>query len=284
MDKDYAIRCTAAEGTVRIFACTTKNLTNEASEIHKCSATAATALGRTLTAGAMMGTMMLKNEKDKLTLHIKSQGPIGTIIVTADKKGNVKGEVSNPQVENFFKNGKLDVGEAVWPGVLNVIKDLGLKEPYVGQVPIISGEIAEDLTEYFMSSEQVPSLVALSVFVNRDNSLMPGAKEEIIQHLENFFKDEFSMSSELSAGKAVETIVQEIFEGFDLEILEHHDLKYSCDCSRERFRLGMMSLGKKELRNIVEEDGKADIRCQFCGKEYHFDRVELIDMVEKVSS
>lgn len=291
---DYAVRATAAQGTVRAFACTSKELVEEGVKIHSCTMTAAAALGRTLTVGAMMGTMMLQNETDKLTLQINSRGPIGGIIVVADHHGNVKGEVYNPNIEVYTKNDgkKLDVGKAVGKGVLNVIKDLGMKEPYVGQIPLVSGEIAEDFTNYFATSEQIPSAVALGVLVNPDGSiesagglivqLMPGAEDEIISHLEKFFGSGFSISHELESGKTPEDILQDALGEFDLQIFEKPEIKYNCDCNRERFEKGLISLGKQEINDIIAEDGKAEIVCQFCRKKYEFDKMSLEKLLSEI--
>lgn len=291
---DYAVRATAAQGTVRAFACTSKELVGEAVKIHGCTMTAAAALGRTLTVGAMMGTMMLQNETDKLTLQINSRGPIGGIIVVADHKGNVKGEVYNPKIDVYTKNDgkKLDVGKAVGKGVLNVIKDLAMKEPYIGQIPLVSGEIAEDFTNYFAVSEQIPSAVALGVLVEPDGTiksagglivqLMPGAEDEVITHLEKFFGNGFSISHELESGKTPEDILKDALGELDLQIFEKPEIKYNCDCNRERFERGLISLGKKEINDIITDDGKAEIVCQFCKKKYEFDKADLEKLLNEI--
>ena len=260
--KDYIVRATAAEGQVRAFAATTKELVETAREHHNTSPVATAALGRLLTAGAMMGSMM-KNETDMLTLQVRGDGPLGGITVTADSKGDVKGYVNNPDVMLPPKNGKLDVGGAVGIGLLQVIKDMGLKEPYSGQTILVSSEIAEDLTYYFANSEQVPSSVGLGVLMEKDNTvecaggfiiqMMPFASDEVITALEERLKDFTSVTSHLDKGETPEDMMAELFEGMDMTIEDKIPTEFYCNCSKERVSRAVVSVGKKELTDMIEE-------------------------------
>ena len=255
--KDYIVRATAAEGQVRAFAATTKELVETAREHHNTSPVATAALGRLLTAGAMMGSMM-KNETDMLTLQVRGDGPLGGITVTADSKGDVKGYVNNPDVMLPPKNGKLDVGGAVGIGLLQVIKDMGLKEPYSGQTILVSSEIAEDLTYYFANSEQVPSSVGLGVLMEKDNTvecaggfiiqMMPFAKEETISQIEENLKNITSVTDHLKKGETPEQILEILLGNLGLEITDTMPTRFYCNCSKERVEKAVISVGKKEIQ------------------------------------
>ncbi len=287
---DYMIRGTAADDRVRIFAVYSRDLVEEARKIHNTSPVATAALGRLLTAGAMMGPMM-KGEKDVMTLSIKGDGPIGGITVTADSKGNVKGYVYEPNVLIHAKaNGKLDVSGAVGKGYLTVIKDLGLREPYTGQVELVSGEIAEDLTYYFSSSEQVPSSVGLGVLLDRENfvrqaggfilQLMPDTPEEVISTLEKNLSKISSVTTMLEEGKSPEDIAAIVLEGLDLQVLEKIPVQLSCNCSQERVTKALISVGEAEIQDMIQEGKSIEMNCQFCGSKYTFSVEELKEILK----
>lgn len=288
--KDYIVRATAADQQLRVFACTTGNLVEEARKIHDLSPVATAALGRLLTAGSMMGCMM-KGDKDVLTLQIECGGPIGGITVTADSAANVKGYVKNPQVMlPPNSKGKLDVSGAVGPGFLNVIRDIGLKEPYNGQTHLVSGEIAEDLTYYFAVSEQVPSVVGLGVLMNRDNTvrqaggfivqLMPFAEEETISKLEENIKNLASVTTMLDAGKTPEEMLGVLLEGMDLEVTDTLPVGFSCNCSKDRVRKALISIGREELQSMIDDGKEIEVNCHFCNKNYNFTVDELKEMIQ----
>lgn len=287
---DYIVRATAAGGQVRAFAATTKGLVEEAKERHNMSPIATVALGRLLTGGAMMGTMM-KNDADILTVQIKGNGPIGSMTVTANPKGEVKGFVGNPQVMLPLKDGKLDIADAVGIGVLSVIKDIGLKEPYVGDTILITSEIADDLTYYFATSEQVPSSVGLGVLMNKDNTvreaggfiiqLMPNASDEFIDQLENRIKEIKSVTEMLEHGMTPEEILEHIFVGMDLQILDTIPTEFYCNCSKERVSAAVISVGKQELQKMIDDGEPIEVNCHFCNSHYKFSIDELKDMLEK---
>ena len=288
--KDYIVRATAGDGQIRAFAATTGNLVEEARKRHDTSPVATAALGRLLTAGAMMGGMM-KNETDVLTLQIKGDGPLGGITVTADAKGDVKGYVDHPEAMMPPKNGKLDVGGAVGIGLLNVIKDMGLKEPYVGQVALQTSEIAEDLTYYFATSEQVPSAVGLGVLMNKDNTvrqaggfivqLMPFAEESTIAKLEENVQKITSVTNLLEEGHTPESLLEKVLEGFDMEINEKVPTEFYCNCSRERVEKALISIGRKELNEMIQEGKSIEMNCHFCNKNYEFTVEELKEILRK---
>ena len=288
---DYIIRATAAEGQIRAFAATTKELTEFARQAHNTSPVATAALGRLLTAGTMMGVMM-KGADDILTIKIEGDGPIGGLTVTADSKGDVKGYAYNPEVMlPPNEKGKLDVGGALGIGVLSVIKDIGLKEPYVGQTILVTSEIAEDLTYYFATSEQTPSSVALGVLMNKDNTvrqaggfilqLLPGASEEVISTLENRLKEITSITSLLDAGNTPEMILEHILGDFGLEIFDKIPTQFACNCSRERIEKALISIGKKELQEMIDEGKTIEMNCHFCNKNYPVTVEELKGLLEK---
>ena len=260
---DYIIRAIAANDQIRAFAAVTTETVETARQDHNTSPVATAALGRLLTAGAMMGTMM-KGDKDILTLQIKAGGPLEGITVTADSKGRVKGYVGNPDVcIPANSKGKLDVAGAVGVGFMNVIKDMGLKEPYVGQVALQTSEIAEDLTYYFATSEQVPSAVGLGVLMNKDNTvrqaggfivqLMPFAEESTIAKLEENVQKITSVTNLLEEGHTPESLLEKVLEGFDMEINEKVPTEFYCNCSRERVEKALISIGRKELNEMIQE-------------------------------
>lgn len=290
---DYIIRATAADGQIRAFAATTKEMVETAKNAHNTSPIATAALGRLMTAAAMMGSD-LKGEGELLTLRIEGDGPIGGLLVTADGKGDVKGYAFNPDVMlPPNAQGKLDVGGSLGLGVLSVIKDIGLKEPYVGQTQLITGEIAEDLTYYFATSEQVPSSVALGVLMNKDNTvrqaggfiiqLLPGASDEIIDRLEAKLSGISSITSLLDAGKTPEEILTDILGEFGLEILKKMPVQFHCDCERSRVEKAIISIGRKEIQDMIDEEKEIEVNCQFCNKHYKFSVDELGEMLKKAT-
>ena len=290
---DYMIRATAADGQIRAFAATTKEMVETAKNAHNTSPIATAALGRLMTAAAMMGSD-LKGEGELLTLRIEGDGPIGGLLVTADGKGDVKGYAFNPDVMlPPNAQGKLDVGGSLGLGVLSVIKDIGLKEPYVGQTQLITGEIAEDLTYYFATSEQVPASVALGVLMNKDNpvrqaggfiiQLLPGASDEIIDRLEAKLSGISSITSLLDAGKTPEEILTDILGEFGLEILKKMPVQFHCDCERSRVEKAIISIGRKEIQDMIDEGKEIEVNCQFCNKHYKFSVDELGEMLKKAT-
>lgn len=283
--KDYIVRATAADHQLRAFAVTSRDIVEKAREIHNTSPVATAAIGRLLTAASMMGSMM-KGEKDVLTLQIECGGPIGGITVTADSNADVKGYVNNPNVilpPNA--QGKLDVSGALGPGFLNVIKDIGLREPYNGQTHLVSGEIAEDLTYYFATSEQVPSSVGLGVLMDKDNhvrqaggfiiQVMPDTDDEVIDKLEARLGEVHSVTDMLDNGMTPEDILGYVLEGMDVEILEIIPTQYKCNCSVERVSKAIASIGKKDLQEMIDDGEPIEVNCQFCGSHYKFDTEQL---------
>ena len=288
---DYIIRATAANDQIRAFAAVTTEMVETAREHHNTSPVATAALGRLLTAGAMMGSMM-KGEKDVLTLQIKAGGPLQGITVTADSQGNVKGYVGNPDVcIPANSKGKLDVAGAVGPGFLTVIKDMGLKEPYSGQVMLQTCEIAEDLTYYFATSEQVPSAVGLGVLMNKNNTvrqaggfivqLMPFAEEEVISRLEQNVQKINSVTNLLEEAHTLESLLEKVLEGFDVQINEKMDTRFCCNCSKERVAKALISIGRKELNEMIQEGKPIEMNCHFCNTNYNFTVEELKEILRR---
>lgn len=288
---DYIIRATAANDQIRAFAAVTTEMVETAREHHNTSPVATAALGRLLTAGAMMGSMM-KGEKDVLTLQIKAGGPLQGITVTADSQGNVKGYVGNPDVcIPANSKGKLDVAGAVGPGFLTVIKDMGLKEPYSGQVMLQTCEIAEDLTYYFATSEQVPSAVGLGVLMNKNNTvrqaggfivqLMPFAEEDVISRLEQNVQKINSVTNLLEEGHTPESLLEKVLEGFDMQINEKMDTRFHCNCSKERVAKALISIGRKELNEMIQEGKPIEMNCHFCNTNYNFTVEELKEILRR---
>ena len=288
--EDYIVRATAANNQIRAFAATTRDLVEVARKSHDTSPVATAALGRLLTGGAMMGVMM-KGDKDVLTLQIKCSGPIGGLTVTADSRGNVKGYVNQPQVIlPANAQGKLDVGGALGLGVLSVIKDLGLKEPYVGQTELKTGEIGDDLTYYFASSEQVPSAVGLGVLMEKDNTvrqaggfiiqLMPFAEEEVIAQLEKNLAEVTSVTELLDQGYTPEMLLEKLLGNMGLEINEKMETGFSCNCDKVRVGKVLISLGEKELQSMIDEGQDIELNCHFCNTNYKFTVEELKELLE----
>ena len=288
---DYIIRAVAANSQIRAFAAVTTEVVETARNAHNTSPVATAALGRLLTGGAMMGVMM-KGEKDILTLQIHAGGPLNGITVTADSQGNVKGYVGNPDVcIPANSKGKLDVAGAVGVGFMNVIKDMGLKEPYVGQVALQTSEIAEDLTYYFATSEQVPSAVGLGVLMNKNNTvrqaggfivqLMPFAEESVISRLEQNVAKISSVTSLLEEGHTPESLLNTVLDGFDVEINDRVPTKFYCNCSKERVEKALISIGRKELNEMIQEGKPIEMYCHFCNTNYTFTVEELKEILRK---
>ena len=282
---DYIVRATAANASIRAFAIDAKEMVETARVDHNTSPVMTAALGRLLAAGAMMGSMM-KGDKDILTLRIQCSGPAKGLTVTADSHGNVKGFPFNPDVDLPPKApGKLDVGAALDLGVLSVIKDLGLKEPYVGQCQLQTGEIAEDLTFYFATSEQTPSAVGLGVLVDKDNSvkqaggfiiqLMPFTSDEVIEKLEARIGEIDSVTNMLERGLSAEGILEEILGDLGLEITDKIDTQFYCDCSKEKVARALSTINKKDLDDIINDGESIEVKCQFCNQAYNFEIDEL---------
>lgn len=278
--KDYIVRATAADSQIRAFAVTSKNMVETARQRHNTSPVATAALGRLMTAGAMMGSMM-KGDQDILTLQIQCGGPIKGITVTADSHARVKGYVENPDVMlPPNAKGKLDVGGALGLGVLSVIKDLGMKEPYVGQTELKTGEIAEDLTYYFANSEQVPSSVGLGVLMEKDNTvkqaggfiiqLMPFAEEAVIDKLEKKLTSMDPVTTYLDRGFTPEQLLEELLGEFGLDILDQMDTEFYCNCSKQRVEKALVSVGRKSLNEMIQEGQPIEVKCHFCNTGYTF--------------
>jgi len=288
---DYIVRATAANAQIRAFACTTKELVEKARVAHDTSPVVTAALGRLMSAGCMMGSM-LKGDKDILTLQIKGTGPVKGLTVTADSRGNVKGYAIEPQVVvPANSKGKLDVSGVIGEGMLTVIKDMGLKEPYSGQTVLQTGEIAEDLTYYFATSEQVPSGVGLGVLMEKNNTvkqaggfiiqLMPFADESVISKLEVNLSKVNSVTSLFEAGNTPEQILDILLEGMDVEINETIPANFYCDCSKEKVEKVIISIGKKDIQDMIEDGEDVEVNCQFCNSHYKFNVDELKDLLKK---
>lgn len=287
--EDYIVRATAADGAIRAFAMTSRGIAEEARERHNTSPTVTAALGRLMTGAAMMGVMM-KGEKDLLTVQIQSAGPLRGMTVTADANGHVKGYPVVPDVMlPPNEKGKLDVGGAVGPGMLRVIKDMGLKEPYVGQTDLQTGEIAEDLTYYFAASEQIPSSVGLGVLMNRDNTvsqaggfiiqLMPFTEESVIQALEQKLSGLTSVTNLLSQGYSPEDMLDYILGDFGVDVTERIPASFSCNCSKDRVKKAIISIGKKDLNEMIADAKPIEVKCHFCNTAYTFSVEELKEIV-----
>jgi len=284
MREDYAVRATAHGGTLRAFAARTTELVKELQRRHHTWPVATAALGRAVTVGAMMG-LMLKGERDRLTIQIKGNGPLGQIVVDADSRGHVRGYVNNPAVDLPLNDrGKLDVAGAVGEGMLYVVKDLGLKEPYRGSVPLVSGELGEDFTYYFTVSEQIPSAVGVGVLVDRDGSVLasggfilqvlPEAEEETIARLEERIAAMTSVTDRIQAGAAPEDLLREVI-GEDVQVLQRQPVSFDCSCSPDRIRSLLKSMGKEEISALLQKQGKAEVICHFCSERYVVEREEL---------
>lgn len=290
---DYIVRATAAQGQIRAFACATRDTVEKARQAHNTSPVVTAALGRLLTAGAMMG-VMLKGEKDLLTLQVRGNGPVKGLTVTADSQGNVKGYANVPDVIlPANEKGKLDVAGAVGTGFLNVIKDMGMKEPYIGQTRLQTSEIAEDLTYYFAFSEQVPSSVGLGVLMDRSNvvkcaggfivQLMPFAEDMVIDRLEENIRGLTSVTAVLEEGKTPEELLQIVLNGFDFEIVDILKAQFACNCNKGRIETALISIGKKELKEMIEEGREIEVNCHFCNRNYAFSVDELKKLYNRAS-
>ena len=287
-NKDYIVRATAAGGQIRAFAATTRETVEYARKAHNTSPVATAALGRLLTGGLMMGVMM-KGDNDILTLQIQGSGPIHGITVTADSHGHVKGYVGNPEVLIHANDkGKLDVAGAIGPGFLNVIMDMGLKEPYNGQVMLQTSEIAEDLTYYFATSQQVPSAVGLGVLMEHDNTvkqaggfivqLMPFAEEKTIAQLEKNIAKVNSVTELLEQGYTPETMLAYLLEDMEMTINDTIEASFACNCSKERGSRARISVGKKELKNMIDDGKQVELNCHFCNTNYTFSVEEIKEL------
>lgn len=288
--QDKIVRATAKNGMVRIIAGITTELVNEGSKLHECTPVAAAAFGRMLTAGALMGTT-LKNDKEVITLKINGNGEVNGITVTGHNDGSVKGFIGNPYIDRPLNDkGKLDVGGAVGTdGLLYVIKDLGLKDPYIGQVPIQTGEIAEDFAYYFTVSEQTPSAVSLGVLVDRDLSIkaaggfivqmMPGADELLADVITYRLEEIPPITTLISEGKSIEEVLEYIFEDMDLKILDSINPEYKCDCSKDRVEKALISIGKETLQEIYDDKKTEEIVCNFCNTKYEFTNDEIGELL-----
>ena len=285
------MRAISRDGAVKAVAVSTRELTERARQIHRTLPVATAALGRTLAAASMMGNA-LKEDGASVTLQIKGGGPLGTLLAVSDNQGNVRGTVENPAVDLPLRSdGKLDVGAAVGcDGTLTVIRDLNMKEPYVGSVGLLGGEIAEDLAAYFVESEQIPTACGLGVLVDRDQSvlaaggyliqLLPGAGEDTISKVEGGILAAGSVTGLLRESDDPEALLYRVLSDFDLEILEHSPIEYRCYCSRERMERALLSIGREELRSLIEEKGEAELTCRFCDNVQHFSRQDLETMLE----
>lgn len=287
---DYLVKALGFNGQIRAYAAKTTDTVGEAQRRHQTWPTASAALGRSMTAGVMLGAMLKGDEK--LTIKIEGGGPLGNILVDSNAKGEVRGYVSNPQVHfDLNEHGKLDVRKAVGTsGMLTVVKDIGLRDFFSGQVPIVSGELGEDFTYYLVSSEQIPSSVGVGVLVNPDNSilaaggfilqLMPGADENTINSIETRLKEIPPISRLIEKGLTPEEILEEVLGKDQLKFLETLPVSFSCNCSKERFATAMISLGEAEIEDMIETDGQAEAHCHFCNEKYQFSKVELEELKE----
>jgi molecular chaperone Hsp33 len=288
---DYLIKALAYDGQVRAYAVRTTKTVGEAQRRHQTWPTASAALGRAMTAGVMMGAM-LKGDS-KLTIKIEGRGPIGVILVDSNAKGEVRGYVTNPQTHfDLNEHGKLDVRRAVGTeGTLTVVKDLGMKEYFTGQVPLVSGELGEDFTYYFASSEQVPSSVGVGVLVNPDNTilaaggfiiqLMPGTSDDVITEIEQRLQSIPPVSKLIEQGLTPEQLLEELLGKGNVKVLEQMPVSFTCQCSKERFADAIVGLGKKEIEEMIQEDGQAEVQCHFCNETYHYSKEELEQLKEE---
>lgn len=287
---DKLIKAITKGGFLRIYAVRTTETVETARKYHSLSPVSAAALGRLMTAGLMMGAM-LKGDEPTLTLQVRGDGPLGMMAAVADSKGSVKGYCANPVVDMPLNDkGKLDVGGAVGSGVLGIIKDLKMKEPYIGQVPLQTGEIGDDIAFYFMQSEQTPSVVALGVLVDRDYSIkcaggyiiqvMPECDEKTLSKLENSIGGLMPVTEMLDKGMSLEEILKYVMLGFETEVLEETEVGYRCDCSKERMERAVISLGKEQIQSIIDESGEAELCCHFCDRKYTFGKEELERFLE----
>ncbi|NDO19471.1 Hsp33 family molecular chaperone HslO [Lachnospiraceae bacterium MD329] len=290
---DTLMRGSSAGGEIRVLTAITTELVNEAQRIHHTYPTATAALGRLLTGAALMGAAGLKNETDSMTIQIRGEGEIKNLVAVTDCQSRVRGYISNPYVDRPLNDkGKLDVGGAIGGGYMSVVRDLGLKEPYVGQTPLVSGEIAEDLTYYYAKSEQTPTSIALGVLVDTDNSvlasggfmiqMLPGATDEMAKSLEEILKNLPPVTTMIRDGMSAEDILFRVTEGFSM-ICENKAVtpKYECKCSKERMEKALISIGADELTQLINEQGQAELTCQFCDNKYMFSKSELESLLKR---
>ena len=292
---DQLVRVIAKDAPIKAMAISGTSLVERTRQIHDTWPVATAALGRLLMAASMMGNM-LKEQDSSVTLRVKGDGPLGTVLAVSDSMGNVRGYVENPAVDVPRKShAKLDVGSAVGPGgTLTVVKDLGLKEPYVGSIQLISGEIAEDIAAYFVESEQIPTACALGVLISPDQTvraaggyliqLLPGADESVISAIERGVARVGAVSAQLDRGLGPVELLQEVLSDFQLEVLETSPVEYRCYCSRERVSRALISVGASELKSLIQEQGGTDLTCQFCDKVYHFTREDLEALPQEATS
>lgn len=292
---DQLVRVIAKDAPIKAMAISGTSLVERARQIHDTWPVATAALGRLLMAASMMGNM-LKEQDGSVTLRVKGDGPLGTVLAVSDSMGNVRGYVENPAVDVPRKShAKLDVGSAVGPGgTLTVVKDLGLKEPYVGSIQLISGEIAEDIAAYFVESEQIPTACALGVLISPDQTvraaggyliqLLPGADESVISAIERGVARVGAVSAQLDRGLGPVELLQDVLSDFQLEMLETSPVEYRCYCSRERVSRALISVGASELKSLIQEQGSTDLTCQFCDKVYHFTRDDLESLLQEATS
>ena len=292
--KDYMIRAVAADAQLRAFAITSRDLTEKARQAHNTSPIATAALGRAMS-GALMMADMLKGPRDLLTIQIDGDGPMQGLVVTADNQGHVKGYVKNPHVIlDPNAQGHLNVGGAIGQGTLTVIRDMNLKDPYIGQIPLVTGEIAEDLTAYYAQSEQIPSAVGLGVLMNKENTvrraggfvvqLMPFADEGVIGKLENNIRRIKSVTHILDEDSRPEHLLDTVLEGFDIQITSREDVSFYCNCSRERFERGLILLGREELENIIADGKEIELACQFCNRRYTYTPDEVKKLLPRTAA
>lgn len=291
--RDYMIRAVAADAQIRAFAVSARDLTEKARQAHNTSPIATAALGRAMS-GALMMADMLKGPRDLLTLQIDGDGPLQGLVVTADNHGHVKGYVKNPSVilpPNA--QGHLNVGGGIGRGTLTVIRDMNLKDPYIGQIPLVTGEIAEDLTAYYAQSEQIPSSVGLGVLMNRENTvrraggfvvqLMPFANEDVIRQLEENIRGISSVTAILEEESTPEHLLGTVLKGFDLQVTSVEDVCFQCNCSRERFERGLLLLGKDELESMIADGKDVELTCQFCNSVYTFSPEDIRTVLGNLS-
>lgn len=289
---DILVRGQSMDGSIRAFVTITTDLCERARQIHKCMPTAAAAIGRTLTAATIMGAQ-LKNETDSVTIQFNGDGELGKIVAVTDSKSNVRGYIENPFADiPLNKKGKLDVSKGIGRGYLNVIRDLSMKEPYIGQVPIVTGEVAEDITYYYAKSEQIPTAVGLGVLVDTDYSimasggfmvqLMPFATEDTAEKLEKHIRELDSVTNMIKSGMTAEEILFAVCDGFDM-MIENKTVtpQYKCKCSKEKMERALISIGKEELQSLIDDAGEAELSCQFCDRKYTFDKSELETLLKQ---
>jgi len=285
---DYCIRATAANGAIRIFVATSRHMVERARQIHLTTPVASAALGRLLTGTSIMG-LMLGNDDHSLTANIRGDGPIGSLLAVADGRGYVRGYAANPDIDlPLNEDGKLNVSGAIGQGNITVMKDMGLKEPYIGNIELLNGEVAADIAYYYAQSEQTPSVVSLGVLVDLDHSirqaggyfiqLLPNASDSIIDKLETKVMKTPPITTMLENGLTPEAILDNLVGEFGYEIMDSHPIEFRCNCSMQRAEGALIAIGKKELNDIIEEDKKAQINCHFCNTSYDFDEEQLIKM------